>query len=136
MRNPDADLTFEPSDPTTYPPLIRGVYIWANAKTGYPGIVPVSRAGWLKGVADGIYPQPVQLGRAVAWRKRDVLKVLEKGGRNRRRLTMPTLRGADLGPPAPAIAGNPPRTPHEKLPTRGTRRQCRRASPGQPCRHT
>ena len=43
-------------------------------------LVPVSRSTWFSGVRSGRYPTPVRVGvRAVAWRLRDVKKLLEEG---------------------------------------------------------
>jgi prophage regulatory protein len=38
-----------------------------------PGIIPVSRSSWYKGIAEGRYPKPVKLGeRTSAWRVEDI----------------------------------------------------------------
>ena len=44
-----------------------------------PGIIPVSRSSWYKGIAEGRYPQPVKLGeRMSAWRVDDIRKLIEE----------------------------------------------------------
>jgi prophage regulatory protein len=43
-------------------------------------LVPVSRSTWFSGVRSGRYPAPVRIGvRAVAWRHRDIRRLVEKG---------------------------------------------------------
>jgi hypothetical protein len=66
-------------DIDSLPPLLRLTDIVRDRKRGYPGLVPVSRAAWLNGVAEGRFPSPVKLGKVVAWKKADVLKVLRDG---------------------------------------------------------
>ena len=40
--------------------------------------VPLGRSTWYAGVAAGIYPKPVRLGRrAVAWRESDIDQIVE-----------------------------------------------------------
>lgn len=42
---------------------------------------PVSRSTWMLGVANGIYPKPIKLGkRSVAWRLSDILELIKKRG--------------------------------------------------------
>lgn len=42
--------------------------------------VPVSRAGWYKGVREGRFPSPVRLGeRCVAWRESDIQRLVKQG---------------------------------------------------------
>ncbi|MCI1005188.1 AlpA family phage regulatory protein [Herbaspirillum sp. C7C8] len=44
-------------------------------------LIPVGRSTWYAGINDGRYPEPVRLGRrCVAWRMRDIQKVLNQGG--------------------------------------------------------
>ena len=46
-----------------------------------PGIIPVSRSSWYKGIAEGRYPKPVKLGeRASAWRIEDIRKLIDELG--------------------------------------------------------
>ena len=42
-------------------------------------LVPLSRTAWLNGVAAGLYPQPIRLGRTLTWRRTDIERLLEKG---------------------------------------------------------
>ncbi len=43
-----------------------------------PGIIPVSRSSWYKGIAEGRYPKPVKLGeRTSAWRVEDIRKLID-----------------------------------------------------------
>lgn len=47
---------------------------------GPGGLIPVSRATWYHGVANGRFPKPVKLGaRAVAWRASDIAALVQKG---------------------------------------------------------
>ena len=44
-------------------------------------IFPVSRSSWWLGIKEGRYPKPVRLAgceRTVAWRKKDILALIEK----------------------------------------------------------
>ena len=44
-----------------------------------PGIIPVSRSSWYKGIAEGRYPKPVKLGeRLAAWRVEDIRKLINE----------------------------------------------------------
>jgi predicted DNA-binding transcriptional regulator AlpA len=44
-------------------------------------IIPVSRSTWWAGVASHKYPQPVRLGgRVTAWRRSEVMALIEKAG--------------------------------------------------------
>ena len=44
-----------------------------------PGIIPVSRSSWYKGIAEGRYPKPVKLGeRASAWRVEDIRELIDE----------------------------------------------------------
>lgn len=48
-----------------------------NAKLGIPGIIPMSRASWYAGIAEGRYPKQVKLSaRSVAWRSTDIEELL------------------------------------------------------------
>jgi len=56
--------------------LYRVYQIVSNRKKKIEGIFPFSRSTWLKGVADGRYPQPVRLSeRVVAWKGEELLAV-------------------------------------------------------------
>jgi len=43
-------------------------------------VIPVSRSTWLAGVKSGTFPQPVRLGRRVAWRASDIQRLITCGG--------------------------------------------------------
>ena len=46
---------------------------------GNPGIIPVSRSSWYKGIAEGRYPKPVKLSeRASAWKIEDIRKLIDE----------------------------------------------------------
>jgi prophage regulatory protein len=62
------------------PPLLRLTDIVRDPKRNYPGLVPVSRAAWLHGVAEGYFPPPLKVGpKSVAWRRDDLIRVLVDG---------------------------------------------------------
>lgn len=43
-------------------------------------VFPVSRSAWWEGIRSGIYPPPVRIGiRSVAWRDRDIKRLVEQG---------------------------------------------------------
>ena len=43
-----------------------------------PGIFPVSRSSWYKGIAEGRYPKPVKIGeRTSAWRVEEIRKLID-----------------------------------------------------------
>jgi len=49
----------------------------SNSSPPIPAIIPVSRASWWAGVADGRYPPAVKLGpRTTAWRVEDILQLI------------------------------------------------------------
>lgn len=51
----------------------------AKAKPPLPGIFPVSRAHWYRGIKEGYYPKPVHISKgAVAWRAEDLSNLIEK----------------------------------------------------------
>ncbi len=44
-----------------------------------PGIIPVSRSSWYKGIAEGRYPKPVKLSERTSARKiEDIRKLIEE----------------------------------------------------------
>ena len=46
---------------------------------GNPGIIPVSRSSWYKGIAEGRYPKPVKLSeRTSAWKIEDIRKLIDE----------------------------------------------------------
>jgi hypothetical protein len=63
-----------------YPPLLRRSDICNDPKKGVRGIVPLGTKGWDRAVAQRVAPQPIKLmGRSVAWRRADVLRILVDG---------------------------------------------------------
>lgn len=43
-------------------------------------IIPIGRKGWLTGVKDGIYPQPIKWGKKLKfWREKDILQLMMEG---------------------------------------------------------
>ncbi len=49
---------------------------------GNPGIIPISRSSWYKGIAEGIYPGPVKLSeRTSAWKIEDIRKSIDESNR-------------------------------------------------------
>jgi len=52
-----------------------------HANPPIPPIIPVSRASWWAGVAEGRYPPSVKLGpRTTAWRVQDILNLVQEMG--------------------------------------------------------
>lgn len=48
-----------------------------------PGITPVSRSSWYKGIAEGRYPKSVKLGeRASAWGAEDIRGLIDQLSRD------------------------------------------------------
>ncbi len=41
--------------------------------------LPIKKSTWYDGIAKGIYPKPVRLGRATCWRARDIRRLIEEG---------------------------------------------------------
>lgn len=53
--------------------LYRLAEVIGDRRNGVAGIVPMSKASWYRGMADGRYPKPVKLSeRSVAWRSTDI----------------------------------------------------------------
>ena len=49
---------------------------------GNPGIIPISRSSWYKGIAEGIYPGSVKLSeRTSAWKIEDIRKSIDESNR-------------------------------------------------------
>jgi len=52
-----------------------------NSTPPTPAIIPVSRASWWAGVANGKYPPAVKLGpRTTAWKVSDIIKLVAQLG--------------------------------------------------------
>jgi prophage regulatory protein len=67
------------------PPLLRVSDICRDPKRGYPGILPMTRSAFLTAVEDGYIAPPVKLGaKVVAWRREDILAIVEHGVQGRR----------------------------------------------------
>lgn len=45
---------------------------------GPGGRIPVSRSTWYRGIAAGLYPSPVKLGRISAWPESDIDALMER----------------------------------------------------------
>lgn len=58
---------------------IRQIIGEPKAKPPIPGIIPVSRSTWWKGIRDGKYPKPVKLSeRTSAWRGTDIDALVDR----------------------------------------------------------
>jgi len=55
---------------------LKGYQIADFKKAGVIPLLPISRTSWLKGVKDGIYPQPVKFGRSTLWKSSDIKNLL------------------------------------------------------------
>jgi len=74
--------TYAPFRETDDASLLRIDQILGNPKANppLPAIIPVGRSTWWAGVKSGKFPQPIRLGaRTTAWRKSDIIELLEKG---------------------------------------------------------
>lgn len=60
--------------------LLRVKDIVRDKKNGSVSYLPISKAAWWKGVAEGKYPQPIKLGpKTTCWRESDILALMERG---------------------------------------------------------
>lgn len=50
------------------------------AHPGFPGLIPMSRSAWYRGISAGRYPQPVKLGRSTLWRAEDIRDLVARIG--------------------------------------------------------
>jgi hypothetical protein len=67
------------------PPLLREADICRNPRTGYPGILPLTRSAFRSAVDDGYIPPPLKLGaKVVAWRAADIVRIARDGVVGRR----------------------------------------------------
>ena len=56
--------------------LIRVKDIVGCKKSGTRGYLPISKASWWAGVAEGKYPAPIKLGaRTTCWRESEILAI-------------------------------------------------------------
>jgi hypothetical protein len=68
----------DPHDPTSWPPLLRLADIVRSAD--WPGLVPLTAAGWRAAAADGRIEPPIRFGtRTLVWRREYVLEVQRRG---------------------------------------------------------
>jgi prophage regulatory protein len=51
---------------------------------GPSGRLPLSRSTWYRGIANGLYPPPVKLGRISAWAESDIDALIERLERHSR----------------------------------------------------
>jgi prophage regulatory protein len=53
--------------------------IVGDKKRGIRGIIPMAKATWYAGIADGRYPRPIQLSaKSVAWRECDITALVKR----------------------------------------------------------
>ena len=45
----------------------------------FEGLIPLGKSAWWSGVAEGIFPPPVKLGRTSAWKVQDIRRLLAEG---------------------------------------------------------
>ena len=57
--------------------LLRIHQIIGDRERGIAPLIPISRASWWAGVANGRYPKPVKIGRMTFWRAADVLALVK-----------------------------------------------------------
>ncbi len=61
------------------PKFYRLTQIVGDPKKRALGLLPISRATWLRGVEKRIFPPPVKLGpRMVAWKADDIHRLIEE----------------------------------------------------------
>jgi hypothetical protein len=71
---------FSPSDPDTWPMLLRVGLIVKNPDNGYPGILDISRHAWLSLVRRGLIPPGTNIGdKSKTWPK-DLVLGIARGG--------------------------------------------------------
>jgi prophage regulatory protein len=59
--------------------LLRVKDIVRDSKGGKVNYLPISKAAWWKGVAEGKYPQAIKLGpKTTCWRESDILALMSK----------------------------------------------------------
>jgi len=59
-------------------------FVIGDKKQNIPPIIPVGRTTWLRGVKDGLYPQPIKLSkRTIAWRAEEIQKLVEDLSENK-----------------------------------------------------
>lgn len=45
----------------------------------FESLIPLGKSAWWSGVAEGVFPAPVKLGRTSAWKVRDIRRLLSEG---------------------------------------------------------
>jgi prophage regulatory protein len=69
------------------PPLLRISDIVRDPRRNYPGLLPITRSSFLDAVRDGFIPPPVKLGgKAVAWKREDIVRIIREGVKSRRKI--------------------------------------------------
>jgi len=59
--------------------LLRVKDIVREKKGASFGYLPISKAAWWVGVAEGKYPKPIKLGpKTTCWKESDILALIEK----------------------------------------------------------
>lgn len=72
-------------DIANLPPLLRESDICRDPKRDYPGLLPITRSAFRDALANGYIPAPIKLGdKIVAWRREDILALIEHGVASRR----------------------------------------------------
>lgn len=57
--------------------FVRLSQIIGNPKKGIPGLIPISRASWYRGIQEGRFPKPHHLGSMTAvWLMSDIQKLI------------------------------------------------------------
>ncbi len=78
--------------------------IIGDLKKGIPALVPVSKASWDRGVAQGYFPQPVRFGHVAAWRREDIEHLLKHGTHVQRKNAKPATPPPQTCPARPLEA--------------------------------
>jgi predicted DNA-binding transcriptional regulator AlpA len=59
--------------------FLRIYQIVGDRKRGILPIIPISRASWWRGVANGKYPRPIKLSeQVVVWKAEDIRALIER----------------------------------------------------------
>ena len=78
-------FAIDPAQPETWPSLMRVSDICRDPRRGYSGILPLTRSAFLTAVEDRYIAKPVKLGaKVVAWRREDILHIVQHGVVGRR----------------------------------------------------
>ena len=61
------------------PRLYRLREIIGDPARGIPGILPISRSAWYKGIKDGRYPKPLKISTRISvWRSTDIQALVDR----------------------------------------------------------